>query len=102
MKLPELIRNIADANPTANPDRSVTLVVDSAPDAQIRDYFRSAVRNDVLDVLRVDRNANLVEDRDKTIADSASEPRRGVGRIPHGIRTRTACRAHTRSVVFEI
>ena len=61
MKLRELIRSVADANPSADPSEIVTLVVEQTPDNLVREYFRNAVRGAVLEVLRSDRNADLIE-----------------------------------------
>jgi hypothetical protein len=77
VKLRELIRQIADDNPTATPNEIVDKVVDQTSDDDIREFFRTAVRNDVLDVLRVDRNAAMVE------ALSEQTPSRPVRRTPN-------------------
>lgn len=59
-ELRNLIRQVAADNPDAPPADLVELVIAATPPKQVLDYYRTAVRNDVFDVLRLDRNTALV------------------------------------------
>lgn len=60
MKLRELIREVVADHRDAQPDELVELVVEATTDEQLRDFYRTAVRSDVMHVINLDRNTAIV------------------------------------------